>query len=457
MNPEQIIQKQRDFFQSGATLPLSFRKDMLKKLRGAIIRNEKQISQALTEDLGKSDFEGYMCETGMVLSEIDFMIKHMEKFAKRKTVPTPLVNFCSHSFTEATPRGNVLIISPWNYPFLLTIDPLVDALAAGNTAVVKPSQYAPATLRITSEIIKEVFPEEYVCITDGGRDVSIALLKQKFDLVFFTGSTHVGREVLRYSAEHLTPAILELGGKSPCIVDETARIKLAARRIVFGKFLNCGQTCVAPDYILCHESVAEELTKQIIEQIKKQYGSDAFRNPDYGRIINEKHFGRLSNLIDPAKVVYGGKGRSDTRQIEPTLMTNVTWSDAVMQEEVFGPILPILTFKNFEDIYAILSDKPKPLALYLFSENKERQRDVVRKISFGGGCFNDTIIHLASSEMGFGGVGESGMGSYHGKAGFEAFSHIKSLVDKKTWIDLPMRYAPYRSRLFKRLVKMFLK
>lgn len=457
MNSEQVIQKQRSFFQEGNTLPLDFRLDALKKLREAIIRNEKEINQALKKDLGKSDFESYMCETGMILSEITYMIKHLKKFAKEKTVLTPVTHFFSHSFTKPTPYGNVLIISPWNYPLLLSFGPLVNALAAGNTAVIKPSEYSAETAEIVSQIVKEVFPEEYVYVTEGGVESSVSLLKEKFDFVFFTGSTNIGRKVLSQVAEHLTPVVLELGGKSPCIVDETANIKLAAKRIVFGKFLNCGQTCVAPDYILCHESVEKELTKQIIEQIKKQYGTKPLENPDYGKIINERHFNRLLNLIDPSKVVYGGKNQMNTCQIEPTVMVDVSWSDDVMQEEIFGPILPILTFKNFEDIYSTLLPKPKPLALYLFSKDKKRIQTVIDRIPFGGGCINDTIIHLATSEMGFGGVGESGMGSYHGKVGFDTFSHIKSIVDKKTWLDLPFRYAPYRHELFKKMLKMFLK
>ena len=457
MNVEQMLQSQRDFFMTGATLPLSFRIDALKKMRQSILRYEKQITHALKKDLGKSEFESYICEVGMVLSEISFMLRHVKKFAKPKTVFTPLTNFCAHSFTQPTPRGNVLIISPWNYPFLLTFGPLVDALAAGNTALIKPSEYAPETSSIIRKIVEETFDKNYVDVTEGGRQITIDLLKQKFDFVFFTGSTNVGREVLRQSAENLTPVILELGGKSPCLVDETANIKLAAKRIVFGKFLNVGQTCVAPDYILCHKSVVQPLTEQIIDQIRKQYGTDAFQNPDYGKIINEKHFNRLLSLIDERKVIYGGHHRVDTCQIEPTVMANVDWDDAVMGHEIFGPILPILTFDDFEKTCQMLCQKPKPLAFYLFSENKQRARDVVEKVPFGGGCINDTIIHLATSEMGFGGIGESGMGAYHGKVGFDAFSHIKSIVDKKTWIDLPMRYAPYRNGLFKKLVKMFLK
>jgi aldehyde dehydrogenase (NAD+) len=372
-------------------------------------------------------------------------------------VPTPLAQFAAVSYQQPSPYGNVLIMSPWNYPFLLTIDPLADAIAAGNTAVVKPSAYAPATSELIRKILEECFSPEYVAVVTGGREENQALLDQKFDFVFFTGSQNVGREVLRHTAETLTPAVLELGGKSPCIVDSTAKLKLAAKRIVFGKYLNCGQTCVAPDYILCERSVKDALVAEIVKQIRKQYGNEPLSRKDYGKIINEKHFIRICGLIDPEKVVAGGTADEKTHKIAPTVMDNVTWDDAVMQEEIFGPVLPILTYDKFEDIFPLLADKPKPLALYLFSEDKAHIRSVTERCSYGGGCINDTIIHLATSEMGFGGVGESGMGAYHGKAGFDAFSHTKSIVDKKTWMDLPMRYQPYRRSLYSKLLHFFLK
>lgn len=457
MKIEQILEMQRNYFNSGATLPVDFRISMLKKLYAAVKKYEHEIEAALTEDLGKSDFEGFMCETGIVLSEISYMIRHTKKFASRHRVHTPLAQFASHSYKQPSPYGNTLIMSPWNYPFLLTIDPLADAIAAGNTAVVKPSAYSPATSALVAKIIEESFSPEYIAVVTGGRKENSELLNQKFDFVFFTGGQNVGREVLRHTAETLTPAVLELGGKSPCVIDSTAKLKLAAKRIVFGKYLNCGQTCVAPDYVLCHSSVKDRLVKEICTQISVQYSSEPLQNPDYGKIINEKHFHRILGLIDSAKVVLGGESNESTLQIAPTVMDNVSWDDAVMQEEIFGPVLPVLTFDSYDELYRIMSSKPKPLAFYFFAEDKQRIREVTERCSYGGGCVNDTIIHLATSEMGFGGVGESGMGSYHGKAGFDAFSHTKSIVDKKTWIDLPMRYQPYKKGIYGKLLHMFLK
>ena len=457
MKIDEILESQRRYFRSGATLSVSFRIEMLKKLRNAVEKYENEIGEALRKDLGKSDYEGFMCETGLVKSEISYMIRHTRRFASKHRVYTPLAQFASSSYKKPCPYGNVLIMSPWNYPFLLTIDPLADAIAAGNTAVVKPSAYSPATSAVIAKMLSECFPPEYVAVVTGGRKENAALLDKKFDFVFFTGSQNVGKEVLRHTAETLTPVVLELGGKSPCIVDSTAKLKLAAKRIVFGKYLNCGQTCVAPDYILCHQSVREKLTEEICVQIKKQYGEDPLTNPDYGKIINEKHFDRICGLLDKDKIVLGGRCRRETLQLEPTVMDHVTWEDAVMQEEIFGPIMPILTFDSFDEIYSMLAGKPKPLALYLFSEDKQRIKEVTERCSYGGGCINDTIIHLATSEMGFGGVGESGMGSYHGKDGFETFSHTKSIVDKKTWMDLPMRYQPYKKGLYGKLLHLFLR
>ena len=452
-----ILENQRRYFASGATLSVGFRIKMLKKLYNAVKKYEKEIGEALTADLGKSAFEGFMCETGLVLTEISYMIKHTRKFAREHRVRTPLAQFASRSYKKPSPYGNVLIMSPWNYPFLLTIDPLADAIAAGNTAVVKPSAYSPATSRVIEKMLSECFPPEYVAVVTGGRKENASLLEKKFDFVFFTGSQTVGREVLRHTAETLTPAVLELGGKSPCIVDSTAKLKLAAKRIVFGKYLNCGQTCVAPDYILCERSVKDAFVEEVCRQIKAQYGDNPLENPDYGKLINEKHFKRVCGLINAQKVVLGGQSNEKTLQIAPTVMDNVTWDDAVMQEEIFGPVMPILTFDDFDDIYPLLANKSKPLALYLFSENKKHIKEVTARCSYGGGCINDTVIHLATSEMGFGGVGESGMGAYHGKEGFDVFSHTKSIVDKKTWMDLPMRYQPYKKGIYGKLLHMFLR
>ena len=452
-----LVQKQREFYKTGATIPVKFRIEQLKKLYKTVKKYQNEINDALKEDLGNSHFEGFMCESGLVLSEISYMISHTRKFAKRKTVWTPLTNFASHSYKQPVPYGNTLIMSPWNYPFLLTIDPLADAIAAGNTAIVKPSAYSPATSKIIQKIVSECFSEEYVSVVTGGRSENSELLKQKFDFVFFTGSQAVGKEVLRHTAEHLTPAVLELGGKSPCIVDKTANIKLAAKRIVFGKYLNCGQTCVAPDYILCQSSIKDEFVAEVVKQIKLQYGENPLENKNYGKIINQKHFERLCGLIDKNKVVAGGEINDKTNQIAPTVMDNITEEDAVMGEEIFGPIMPVLTFDSFDKVVEELKDKDKPLALYLFSSNKKHIKRVTTELSYGGGCINDVVVHLATSEMGFGGVGESGMGSYHGKDGFFAFSHVKSVMDKKTWIDLPMRYQPYKSRLYEKLLHIFLK
>ena len=454
---QSLLDRQRAYYRSGATIPVKFRIGQLKKLYATVKKYEKEINDALKADLGKSHYEGFMCESGLVLTEISYMIKHTRKFAKRKTVATPLAQFHSHSYKQPVPYGNTLIMSPWNYPFLLTLDPLADAIAAGNTAIVKPSAYSPATSRIVEKIVGECFAPEYVAVVTGGRAENSALLDQKFDFVFFTGSQTVGKEVLRHTAEHLTSAVLELGGKSPCIVDATANIKLAAKRIVFGKYLNCGQTCVAPDYILCERSVKESFVAAVIAEIKKQYGEDPLQNKDYGKIINEKHFARLCGLIDENKVVIGGKYNAATCRIAPTVMDGVTYDDAVMGEEIFGPIMPILAFDDFDAVVDELKRKDKPLALYLFSSNKKHIKRVTAELSYGGGCINDVVIHLATSEMGFGGVGESGMGSYHGKDGFDAFSHYKSIVDKKTWLDLPMRYQPYKSKFYEKLLHIFLR
>lgn len=457
MNIHEIVEAQHRFFNTGATLPVSFRKAMLQKLRDEVDRHEGALAEALAADLGKSGYEGFMCEIGLVRSELSYMLRHTARLARERTVRTPLAQFAARSFQKPSPYGSALIMSPWNYPVLLTLDPLADAIAAGNTAVVKPSAYAPAVSALLAELIGRCFPPEYVAAVTGGREENAALLEEAFDFVFFTGSQAVGREVLRHTAERLTPAVLELGGKSPCIVDETARLPLAARRIVFGKYLNCGQTCVAPDYILCHSGIKDRLVEALCQEVRRQYGEDPLRNPRYGRIVNEKHFQRLLGLMDPDKTVIGGQSSPETLQIAPTILDRVSPGDPVMQEEIFGPILPILTFDRFEDLYGLLADQPKPLALYLFSENRPRVRQALSRLRFGGGCVNDVVIHLATSEMGFGGMGESGMGAYHGKAGFDAFSHYKSIVDKKTWMDLPMRYQPYQEKRYGRLLHLFLR
>ncbi len=452
-----IVVEQRAFFESGKTLCVCRRKEALKKLYAAIVSREKELTDALRSDLGKSDFESYMCEVGLVLDEISYMLKHIEDFAKEKRVRTPLAQFASRSYVKPSPYGVTLIMSPWNYPLLLTLDPLVDALAAGNTAVIKPAAYAPATSAAIKELIESTFEQKYVAVVTGGRAENACLLDQKFDYIFFTGSKGVGIEVMKKAAVHLTPVTLELGGKSPCIVDKTANLALAAKRIAFGKYLNCGQTCVAPDYVLCHASVRDRFVELLKQEITRQYGKDPLQNADYGRIVNQKHFERICSLIDENKVVHGGNTNPQTLQIAPTVMNGVTWEDAVMGEEIFGPVLPVLTFEEIDDVIKTVNSHDRPLALYIFSSNKKTVRRVTSKCTFGGGCVNDVVIHLATAHMGFGGVGESGMGAYHGKVGFDTFSHKKSIVDKKTWIDLPMRYQPYDRGLNAKLLRMFLK
>ena len=451
-----LVTRQRKFFQTGATLPVSVRITALRGLYTAIVKYENEIHDALKKDLGKSGFESYMCETGLVLEEISYMLKHIRRFAGEKRVRTPLAQFHSRSFKKPSPYGVTLIMSPWNYPFMLTLSPLVDALAAGNTAVVKPSAYSPNTSEILRKILSQCFDPQYVAVVTGGRAENTCLLREHFDYIFFTGSQTVGKEVMRNAAEYLTPVTLELGGKSPCIVDQTADIRLAARRIVFGKYLNCGQTCVAPDYIYCHRSVKDSLVKEIQRQIQLQYGEEPLHNPDYGKIINKKHFDRILGLIEEKKIVHGGNSDRDTLRIEPTVLDNVTFADPVMQEEIFGPLMPVLVFDNLDEAITRINAMPHPLALYFFTSDKAAAKDVTSRCGFGGGCINDTIIHLAATEMGFGGFGESGMGAYHGKTGFDTFSHYKSIVDKKTWIDLPMRYPPYR-KMHEKMVRFFLK
>lgn len=453
---KQIVSLQRDFFYSGATLDLNFRRNALKKLKTCIIKYKQEISDAIRNDLGKSDFESYMCETGLVLSEISYMLRHIRSFAKEQRVHTPLAQFHSRSYKKPSPYGVVLIMSPWNYPFLLTLEPLVDAIAAGNTAVLKPSAYSPYTGTMIQKIINECFENRYVSVITGGRAENACLLNQRFDYIFFTGSRSVGKEVMKQAADSLTPVTLELGGKSPCIVEKSANIRLAAKRIVFGKFLNCGQTCVAPDYIYCDKSIKDALLSEIEKQIQLQFGTLPLKNKDYGKIINEKHFDRICGLMDDKKIVYGGKTDKTALKIEPTAMDHISFRDAVMKEEIFGPLLPVLAYHSIDDAIRKINSMPHPLALYIFTSRKDVARKVTARCGFGGGCINDTVIHLATSEMGFGGFGESGMGSYHGKDGFNTFSHIKSIVDKKNRPDLPIRYHPYKKG-YEKLLRFFLR
>lgn len=452
---EQIVASQRAYFRRGVTIDVNHRLKYLTALYAAIKANLTALHGGLKSDLGKSESESYMCETGLVLSELSYMIKHLKKFAKPQRVKTPLSQFKSKSYRLPSPYGNVLIMTPWNYPVLLSLDPLIDAVAAGNTAVVKLSEYSPNANAAIQKVIASVFPPEYVAAVFGGAQVNTQLLDTKFDYIFFTGSKRVGKIVYEKASANLTPVTLELGGKSPCIVDETANIPLAAKRIVWGKFLNAGQTCVAPDYIFCAESVHDRLLKEIKNCIDEQFGKDALQNPAYGKIINQKHFDRVCALIDKTKVVCGGDSDAPTLKIQPTVLDGVNFDDAVMQEEIFGPVLPVVTYREDEEVINYVSNNDAPLALYIFSSDRRRVKKFTCSLGFGGGCVNDVVIHLATPYMPFGGFGASGMGDYHGRAGFRTFTHFKSVVDKSTAVDLPMRYQPFQ-KFHDKLIKLFL-
>ncbi len=451
-----LVEKQRAYFMEGKTLSVETRLAALNRLEKAILANEEAISRALKEDLGKSPTESYMCETGMTLAELSYVKKHLRSWNRDRRVMTPMAQFHARSFTVREPYGVVLIMSPWNYPLQLALEPLIGALAAGNCCIVKPSAYSPATSAVIAKLLRESFPEEYVAVVEGGRQENQGLLAQKFDYIFFTGGVNVGKLVMEKASAHLTPVTLELGGKSPCIIDESANLKLAARRLVFGKYLNCGQTCVAPDYVLVHEKVKEEFLGLVKKEIVRMFGERPLENPDYGKIINRKHFERLLGLLNREKLIFGGESDPEALRIAPSILDNVTEEDAVMQEEIFGPILPVLTVRSMEEALSFVNARPKPLAFYVFTQDKKVEQLFLRRASFGGGCINDTVIHLATSAMGFGGVGSSGMGSYHGKKSFETFSHEKSIVKKYNWIDLPMRYQPY-TQMKDKMIRMFLK
>lgn len=456
MDISDLLQRQRAYYRSGATRSPAVRTLILDRLYREIKKLEPEINKALQKDLGKSAFETFMCETGLTLSEISYMKKHLRKFSEKRRVRTPLAQFPSRSYVLKEPYGCVLIMSPWNYPFMLTMEPLADAIAAGNTVILKPSAYSPHTSAVIRTLIANVFPEEYVAVVEGGRAENASLLEQQFDYIFFTGGTQVGKLVLQKAAEHFTPVTLEMGGKSPCIVDATADLKVAAKRIAFGKYLNCGQTCVAPDYLLIQESVKDKFLTYFEAAVREMYGAEPLANPDYGRIVNEKHFNRLSAILDTEHILFGGQRNPQTLQIAPTAVGPVSTDSPSMGQELFGPILPVMTYGTLEDAITFVQSHPRPLALYIFSRNRAAISQVQAQCSYGGGCVNDTIIHLATSEMGFGGVGMSGMGSYHGKYGFHTFTHEKSTVDKATWLDLPFRYPRY-TPLKERLIRMFLK
>lgn len=433
---------------------LLYRKQKLQDLRVAIKKYEDEIFRALKKDLNKSAFEAYETEVGIVLEEIDNTIKNLNKWAKPKRIKTPIFNFLSTSYIYYEPYGKVLIMSPWNYPFQLTITPLIGAFAAGNQIIVKPSEYSNSTAIVIEKLLNEVFSQEEVTVIRGGRAVNQALLEQKYDYIFFTGSPAVGKIVMESAAKYLTPVTLELGGKSPCIIDDSAKVKLAAKRIIWGKLLNAGQTCVAPDYILVQRNIKDELVKEMINYIKYFYGENPINNPDYPKIINEKHYKRILGLIENENIITGGQVDLGLMKIAPTILGDVSWQSPVMQEEIFGPVLPIIEFDNLDDVVTMIQNYPTPLALYFFTTNKENEKMILSKVSFGGGCINDTIIHLSNSNLPFGGVGQSGMGQYHGKASFDTFSHSKSIIKKSNLVDINLRYPPFKDHL-KLLKKIF--
>ncbi len=444
-----IVKNQRDFFATKATLDVAYRRKALLTLKKAIETREDAIYQALKTDLNKSEFEAYATELGMVYEELNFMLKHLSALARPKKKSTPLVHFPTSSYTYSDPYGCVLIMSPWNYPLQLTLSPLVGAIAAGNCAVVKPSNYSPATSAIIGEILGD-FPDEYIAVAQGGRAVNQELLEERFDYIFFTGSTTVGKLVMEKAAKYLTPITLELGGKSPCIVDETAKIDQAAKRIVWGKLLNSGQTCVAPDYLLVHHSVKDQLLTAMKKYITAFYGENPLESPEYPKIITKQHFDRLCALI-PEEL---RQVNEETLQIAPVFMDNSDWDSEVMEKELFGPIFPVITYTNLTEAIAKINSREKPLALYLFTTSKAAEKEVLTTAFYGGGCVNDTIIHLANSALPFGGVGYSGMGSYHGKASYSLFSHTKSIAKKSTLLDVPVRYAPFKGKMW--LLKLFM-
>lgn len=455
-NIEAIINKQRAFFMSQKTKNVNFRIEQLKKLREIIKQKENEICKALELDLGKSNTESYMTEIGMVLEDLRYVIKHTKKWTKKEYHIAPLAQFPSTSFRIAEPYGLTLIISPWNYPFLLTIQPLVGAISAGNCAIIKPSEYSQYTSKIIKDIIEEVFNEEYVAVILGEKEVAEKLLKNKFDYIFYTGSTRVGKIVMESAAKNLTPVTLELGGKSPCIIDKNSNVKLAAKRIIFGKLLNCGQTCVAPDYVFVQKEVKQEFINYCKEYIEKFIGSNWNENKEYPKIINKRQFDRMIELIEKEDIAYGGSFDEKTLKIQPTLLDNKSFESKAMQEEIFGPILPIIEYIDLEEPIKYINENNKPLALYIFTNSKRVENRILKEVSYGGGCINDTIIHLASSKLGFGGIGYSGMGEYHGKYSFKTFSHYKSIINKSTLIDLPMRYHPFK-KINDRLIRIFMR
>lgn len=450
-----VIKRQRAFFDTGITKTFGFRQAALARLEGALESYEGELCDALYRDLHKSGSESRMAEIGLTRAELKFVRSHLYRWMKPKATVTDVSQIPSRTYTVAEPYGVTLIMAPWNYPVLLCLEPLIDAIAAGNCVVLKPSAYAPTVSSVLKKLVESVFPSKYVAVIEGGREENAILLEQRFDYIFFTGSVTVGKLVLEKAAKYVTPVTLELGGKSPCIVGRTADIRITAKRIAFGKLLNAGQTCVAPDYLVVHEDIRQKFLKELAAQLSRMERGDALKNPDYPRIVNEKHFHRLCGLMEGEKVYYGGGSCEETLQIEPTILEDITVESPIMQEEIFGPIFPVLTYSTPEQLEKIIKNFEKPLAFYLFTQNPGMKEWALRTFSFGGGCINNTIVHLSTSHMPFGGVGFSGMGGYHGKAGFETFSHRKSVVDSRNHPDIPLRYQPYadwKDRLIRRLL-----
>lgn len=444
---ELITDKQRHFFATGATKPLVFRIKQLKILKSLLEQNEKDILEALKKDLYKSTMEAVITEFILITDEINFVIKHLKKWAKPRKVSTPFPSLWpGRSYSYFEPYGSVLIISPWNYPLFLTMSPLLGAISAGNCAVIKPSEIAKHTQDIIVKLIKQYFPPEYITTVTGGPEKVTQLLNQSFDYIFFTGSTQVGKTIMEAAAKHLTPVTLELGGKSPCIVDETADLDYAARRIIWGKMINAGQTCIAPDYLYVHHSCQQALITKLKQTIKQFFGDKPETSESYARIISDKHFERLSGLMEKSTILFGGAKEAATRYIEPTLIAASSRDEPIMQQEIFGPLLPILSYDQLDHVIQDIRSQSKPLALYLFTKNKNCERTILRDLSFGGGCINDCLLQIANYHFSFGGVGASGMGSYHGQTSFELFSHCKNIY-KKTWlIDIKLAYPPYSNK-----------
>ncbi len=446
-NYSSLLEEQRRFFLDGNTKPIDFRIKQLKTLKRLLKENEKELINAVFQDFRKSPFETFGTEIGLIINEINFALKNIYRWVKPKTVPTAMVNFPSRNYILKEPYGNVLIISPWNYPIQLCLLPLVGALAAGNTAIIKPSELTPHTSEIIAKLLPKYFDTKVVTTVLGGVETSSALLELDFNYIFFTGSTRVGKIIMQSAAKRLIPVTLELGGKSPCIVDETANLQISAKRIVWGKFVNAGQTCVAPDYLMVQESIKEDFLIELDKAIHELYGDDPSQSDDYPRIINTDHFQRLTTFLSNGTVVTGGLSNSEDLYISPTILRDITWKDDIMQDEIFGPILPVLSFTDINDAIHQVLNTPRPLALYVFTSDSDTERLVLERVPFGGGAINDTIAQFGNHHLSFGGVGASGFGSYHGKASFDSFSHQKSIMKKNFLVDIPIRYAPYDGKI----------